>query len=104
MLEFKLNYYYEMYKDTCIHSIKIFKDNFKKKHGDFELLNELVIMIHRYQYDKYGDLIPSGKQTKTCVNRYYYSKLENARMNKRFGTKEERMYRKIMEDRKWKVL
>ena len=57
-------------------------------------------MIHKYQYEKYGDLLPSGKQTKTCVNRYYYSKLENARMNKRFGTKEERMYRKIMEDRK----
>ena len=100
MLEFKLNYYYEMYKDTCIHSIRIFKDNFRKKHGDFALLNELTIMIHKYQYDKYGDLIPSGKQTSVVINQHYYNQLENSRMYKRFGSKDERIKRKLREEHK----
>lgn len=50
MLEFKLEYYFELYKDTVLLSTTKFKDVFTKKHGEFELLPELINMIQKYQY------------------------------------------------------
>ena len=104
MLEFKLNYYFEKYKESCVLSARIFKDRFKKENGDFELINELVIMIQKYQYKKYGILLASGRQTDRIVKKNYYNHLENCRVYKKFGTREERIKRKLMEERKWKVL
>lgn len=97
MLEFKLNYYFEMYKDTCILSAPRFKEIFTKKHGDFELINELAIMIQKYQYEKYGNLLSSGKRTGVNVKKGSYNNSYNNRIRDRFGTKEERMRRKLKE-------
>ena len=101
MLEFKLQYYFEKYKDTCVISAPKFKDTFIKKEGEFELLNELLVMIQRYQLKKYHDLIPSGKKTGVVVKKGTYGKLENQRNITRFGIKEERQRRKINE--KWRI-
>ena len=54
MLDFKLNYYFEMLKDKPFKNAKVFKSKFVKQYGNFEYLNELVIMITNYQIKKYG--------------------------------------------------
>lgn len=97
MLDFKLQYYFELYKDTPIASTAKFKLAFTKKHGSFELLNELMIMIQKYQYHKYGDLISDGHNTTESRGNGERFKREMMRMRNRFGTKEERMKRKLKE-------
>ena len=97
MLEFKLNMYFEEYKDTCIVSVTRFKEEYIKKHGEFELLNELVVMIQKYQYKKYGNLLQTGKIITRNVKKGDFYKKEVARMRDRFGTKEERLKRKLDE-------
>ena len=52
--EFKLNIYFNMYKDFPIGSRDNFRDMFRRKHGRFQYLPELIHMIERYQYEKYG--------------------------------------------------
>lgn len=98
MLEFKLNTYFEMYKDSVVISAAKFKEMFIKKHGKFELLNELVIMIQRYQYANYGDLVATGKVIKRNVKKGDYNKRYNSRMMWRFGTVNERERRKRVYD------
>lgn len=97
MLEFKLNYYFEKYKDSCVISLSKFRDRFIKENGDFPLINEVFIMIQKYQYKNYGDLVASGRKTTKEVKKGYYYKQEYNRLQKRFGTVTERKRRKIME-------
>lgn len=52
--EFKLNLYFNMYKDTAIGSRDSFRRNFVKKHGRYHYLPELILMIERYQMSKYN--------------------------------------------------
>lgn len=54
MWEFKLNYYFEKYKDVSIVRRNDFRQRFKKENGDFKYLEELILMIERYQIKKYG--------------------------------------------------
>lgn len=54
MFEFKLNYYFEKYKDVSIVRRNEFRKRFKKENGEFKYLEELIIMIERYQIKKYG--------------------------------------------------
>lgn len=96
VLEFKLNYYFEKYKDTCCISLSKFRDEFKKANGDFPLINELFIMIQKYQVKKYGDLIGTGRKFNTPAKKNEYNNREITRMIDRFGTKAER------ERRKWR--
>lgn len=97
MLEFKLEYYFNLYKDTVLVSTTKFKDTFIKKHGDFELLPELINMIQKYQYKKYGNLLQTGKIISRDIKRGSFNKREYSRVHSRFGTKEERNRRKIKE-------
>ena len=53
-LNFKLNYYFEKYKDKSLNSNEDFRLKFIKENGKFEYLNELILMINRYQVKKYG--------------------------------------------------
>lgn len=53
-LDFKLNYYFEKYKNTSLNSNEDFRLKFIKEHGNFPYLNELILMINRYQVKKYG--------------------------------------------------
>lgn len=80
MLQFKLNYYFEKYKDTSIVSRDNFRQKFRKENGRFKYLEELIIMIEKYQIKKYGsgidrsDFIPSrNKAERDKVNNNYQS-------------------------------
>ena len=94
MLEFKLNLYFEKYKEESVISYTDFKKKFNDENEPFILFNELFNMIKEYQLKKYGSLIESGKEVKNYVKKGYYCKLERTRMYDRFGTKEERLKRK----------
>lgn len=63
--EFKLNYYFQLYKDRPCNCNKEFKDKFIKKHGEFKYLNELTLRILNYQVEKYG-----GRLTRIDVGRH----------------------------------
>lgn len=97
MLEFKLNLYFQEYKDSPVMSSTKFKSEFKKKHGDFPLVSELFIMIQKYQLKKYGSVIDDGKNTYKRRAKFTYSNLENNRKIRKLGTKEERNKRKLEE-------
>lgn len=103
MIEFKLQYYFELYKDTPVLNTARFKKEFTEKHGNFDLIYELIIMIQRYQHKKYGDLISYGDNTieRNC-NR---GRNEMRRRTERFGNRRERERRKIIERwSKWERL
>ena len=55
--DFKLNLYFEMYKDSSVINMKEFIKRFNDKHGKFECIFELIFMIEEYQREKYGNLI-----------------------------------------------
>lgn len=55
--DFKLNLYFKMYKDSPIGSRESFRRRFIKKHGRFQYLPELIVMIERYQNKKFGATI-----------------------------------------------
>lgn len=59
-LDYKLNYYYHKYKDTALPNTDKFRMRFKKENGDFQYLNELIVMIINYQVKKYGQQLPDG--------------------------------------------
>ena len=59
MNEFKLNFYFSKYKDFPLPNSDYFKKNFLKNEGNFIYLNELVIMIIKYQVKKYGQTLPN---------------------------------------------
>ena len=94
MLEFKLNMYFEEYKDTSVCKTSEFKKDFIKKHGEFPLLNELIIMIQKYQIKKYGSTLDRSNFIETNKNQRRISVMEQNRNIKRFGTKKEREARK----------
>lgn len=54
MNEFKLNFYFTLYKDKPLPNRLLFRERFKKHHGYFQYLEELIVMIERYQMKKYG--------------------------------------------------
>ena len=53
--EFKINYYFNMYKDEPLQNTQQFKKNFIKKHGNFQYINEIILRINQYQVKKYGN-------------------------------------------------
>lgn len=55
--DFKLNLYFELYKNTQISCRNNFRQMFTKKHGRFECLDELIFMIEQYQIEKYGETL-----------------------------------------------
>ena len=58
MSDFKLNYYYEMYKDKPLPNRDEFRKKFKKKYGNFQYLEKLIEMIEKHQFKKYGMTLP----------------------------------------------
>ena len=65
MYEFKLNYYFEVFKDAPFDNRKKFRERFIKKFGKFQFLEELIIIVKRYQIKKYGSLRNSAKDRKS---------------------------------------
>ena len=99
MIEFKLNYYFEKYKDHCVVSWTKFKYIFTKDNGEFNLLPELFKMIQKYQLQKYGALVESGRLLGNNIKKVTLNSRERQRFRNRFGTKEERFRRKFLDER-----
>lgn len=70
MNEFKLKYYFEMYKDRAFNNHKEFRSTFIKEQGPFPYISELIVMVYNYQNKKYGDRLTHGG-TKTKKGRSY---------------------------------
>lgn len=82
-MDFKLNYYFQKYKDASIVSRNNFRQRFKKENGKFNYLEELIVMIEKYQMKKYGtgidrsDYIPSrSKAERDKANNKYHNWLK----------------------------
>ena len=69
MYEFKLNYYFTLFKDIPLCGRKKFRENFIKKYGNFQYLEELIIMLENYQIEKYGVLLRPDTYIK-CKEEY----------------------------------
>lgn len=78
-LDFKLNYYFNELKDLPFQSREKFKSRFIKRYGRFELLNELVLMVEKYQIEKYGQTICSFNPGKTKIESERIRRLEHQR-------------------------
>lgn len=84
--EFQLNYYFNMYKDLPIRSRNEFRMSFRKKHGKFQYLEELIVMIERYQFKKYGETLSKNYiDHKTKEQRHKEAISEYYRKKKRLG-------------------
>lgn len=57
MNEFKLEFYFNLYKDKPLKSRDEFRKKFKKAHGNFLYLPELIVKIENYQIKKYGETL-----------------------------------------------
>ena len=55
--DFKLNLYFQLYKDTPLCKRNEFRKKFIKKNGKFECLDELIFMIEQYQIEKYEETL-----------------------------------------------
>lgn len=55
--EFKLEFYFNLYKDKPLKNRDEFRKNFKKVHGNFLYLPELIFRIENYQIKKYGETL-----------------------------------------------
>ena len=55
--EFKLEFYFNLYKDKPLKNRDEFRKNFKKAHGNFLYLPELIVRIENYQIKKYGETL-----------------------------------------------
>lgn len=58
--EFKLQFYFNLYKDKSIINSNMFRTKFKKLHGNFEHLDKLVVKMENYQIKKYGCILENG--------------------------------------------
>ena len=77
MEDFKLDFYFNLYKDKALVNRVEFRKNFKKKHGEFQYIEELILMIEKYQLKKYGETLHDGKIVE------YRIKEERDRINRR---------------------
>lgn len=69
MYEFKLNYYFTIFKDIPLYGRKKFREIFIKKYGKFQYLEELISMLENYQIKKYGGLLRPDTYIK-CKEEY----------------------------------
>ena len=52
MEDFKLQFYFNLYKDKAMITRSLFRIEFIKRHGEFKYLEELIRMIEYYQINK----------------------------------------------------
>lgn len=83
MMDFKLNMYFEMYKDLPLPNRDEFRRRFKKKHGNFIYLNQLILDIERYQLKKYGTTLSNYIKDMTKEERKRANRNEKQRLRRR---------------------
>lgn len=84
MNDFKLQFYFNLYKDKAFVTRNLFRANFKRHHGDFEQLEELIKIIEQYQIKKYGCTLYENTNSELKQQTNYYLKgKENKECNGR---------------------
>lgn len=64
MDDFKLNYYFNLYKDSPVSSRHNFRGFFNKQNGQYDKIQILIEKIEKYQINKYGKLLVFPTQSK----------------------------------------
>ena len=58
MEKFRINYYFNLYKDKAISNAKIFKDYLEIKHHiNRTIAGKVYLKINKYQVQKYGESV-----------------------------------------------
>lgn len=90
--EFKLQFYFNLLKDKPLPSREKFRGSFKRKYGEFQYIEELILMIEKYQLKKYGTTLAMDdyeerrtREERERINKNvnYQLKSEMKRRNKR---------------------
>lgn len=89
--EFKMNMYFEKYKDYEMYSLNYFRLNFRKAEGKYNKVDDLFRKIQKYQIEKYGNVVGTGGILK--INNRLISKKNSTKISRLFGTKIERRKR-----------
>lgn len=79
MEEFKLQFYFNLYKDKAMVTRNLFRVEFIKRHGEFKYLEELIRKIEDYQINKYGTTLYEWENSKTKRNINIYLDAEEKR-------------------------
>lgn len=83
MNEFKLEFYFNKYKDSPLPNRDTFRCNFKKAHGNFEYLEKLILKIEKYQSKKYGCVLPNSTFAKIKSKEECHKDAQRASKNRR---------------------
>lgn len=57
MNDFKLELYFQKFKDKPLPTRDEFRCKFKKKYGELENIEQLIMKIEKYQIKKYGQTL-----------------------------------------------
>lgn len=90
--EFKMNMYFEKYKDYEMYALNYFRRDFIKAEGKYDKIDELFRKIQKYQIEKYGNVVGTGGFVK--INNALITKKNSTKISKLFGTKAERRARR----------
>lgn len=85
MTEFKLEFYFNLYKDRPISTREEFRIKFKKTHGEFEYINELLVMIEKYQIKKYGTTLYDWNNNEEKKEAFYIKRNDEFKILKNGG-------------------
>lgn len=83
MNEFKLQFYFNLYKDKPLQNRNDFRKKFKKECGEFQYLEELILMIEKYQLKKYGETLNDFVKLRSKEEARYFHNKANAREKRR---------------------
>ena len=72
--DFKLKFYFNIYKDKPLSSRAEFRIRFKKLHGEFKRLEELIKDIENYQTKKYGTTLYDWNTNNEREEAFYLAK------------------------------
>ena len=72
--DFKLKFYFNIYKDKPLSSRAEFRIRFKKLHGEFKRLEELIKNIENYQIKKYGTTLYDWNTNNEREEAFYLAK------------------------------
>ena len=87
MIDFKLRMYFEMYKDLPLPNREKFRYNFKKKYGNYQYLEELIIMIEKHQIKTYGETLSNYIKVR--------SREEGKKLHEKANAREKRVMKNV---------
>ena len=83
MEDFKLEFYFNLYKDKPISTRGEFRIKFKKKHGEYEDVDMLLTKIETYQIEKYGTTLYNWDKNIEKQEAYFIEKNKEIEMLKK---------------------